>query len=131
PVSGSVGIETGPFFDGDRLEFDATLAWRPSAHCNFAVEYERNEVDLAAGTFTTNLGRVRVNLFFSPDLAWQNFVQYDNDSRVVGLNSRFRWTIEPGRDLFLDFTETAIGGGGSLVPQQQVLAGKIGYTFRF
>jgi hypothetical protein len=131
PVSGSVAVEDGPFYDGDRLEIDATVAWRPSPHCNFAAAYERNDVDLPAGKFTTHVGRVRANFFLNPDVAWHNYVQYDNDTRLLGVNSRLRVIIAPGRDVFVDFTETAAASGGSLAPQQQVLAAKIGYTFRF
>ena len=38
---------------------------------------------------------------FSPDLVLSVYSQYDSESRDLGLNSRLRWTIQPGRDLFL------------------------------
>jgi hypothetical protein len=131
PVSGALAVEAGPFFDGDRLEVDASIAWRPSPHFHTGLEYEGNEVDLPAGRFTTHVGRMHADLFASPDIAWQNFVQYDNESRLLGVNSRFRWTLAPGRDLFVDLNETVAAGGGSFASQQQVLAAKFGYTFRF
>ncbi len=30
-----------------------------------------------------------------------SFAQYDSESRDLGINSRLRWTIRPGRDLFV------------------------------
>ena len=38
---------------------------------------------------------------FSPDLIVSVFGQYDSESRDLGVNTRLRWTIQPGRDLFL------------------------------
>lgn len=38
---------------------------------------------------------------FSPDLVLAHYAQYDTESRDVGLNTRLRWTIIPGNDLFL------------------------------
>ena len=38
---------------------------------------------------------------FSPDLVVSAFTQYDSESRDLGLNTRLRWTLRPGRDLFL------------------------------
>jgi hypothetical protein len=28
-------------------------------------------------------------------------MQYDNESRILGFQSRFRWILKPGNDLFL------------------------------
>jgi hypothetical protein len=67
---------------------------------------------VSAGSFTQDLvsGRVLVN--FSPDLQVNSFVQYDNDSRTVGMNTRLRWTFDPLGDVFVvynhnvqDFTD--------------------------
>jgi hypothetical protein len=44
---------------------------------------------------------MRVDLNLSPDLSWANLVQYDSESRLLGLQSRFRWIVRPGNDLFL------------------------------
>jgi hypothetical protein len=35
------------------------------------------------------------------NLSWANLAQYDNESTVAGLQSRFRWVLQPGNDLFL------------------------------
>jgi len=131
PLSGALGTEAGPFFDGHRFEVDGSVDWRPSANFHTGVQYEFNDVDLDEGAFQTHVARVHLDLFFSPDISWLNFVQYDNESRVLGIDCRFRWTLQPGRDLFVDFTETALAGAGEFAPQQEVLAAKIVYTLRF
>jgi hypothetical protein len=42
-----------------------------------------------------------VNLNLSPDLVISTFVQYDNDSKTIGSNTRLRWTFDPLGALFL------------------------------
>jgi hypothetical protein len=38
---------------------------------------------------------------FTPDLILSSNIQYDSESRNLGANTRFRWTIKPGNDLFV------------------------------
>ena len=45
----------------------------------------------------------RTDYNFSPNVSWANLVQYDNESRILGVQSRFRWILKPGNDLFLVF----------------------------
>lgn len=42
-----------------------------------------------------------MNLNLSPDLVISTFVQYDNDSKTIGSNTRLRWTFDPLGALFL------------------------------
>jgi hypothetical protein len=43
--------------------------------------------------------RFRFNI--SPDLQVNSYVQYDNDSELIGTNTRLRWTFSPVGDLFV------------------------------
>ena len=38
---------------------------------------------------------------FTPNLVLSAFTQYDTDSRNLGINTRLRWTVTPGTDLYL------------------------------
>ena len=40
------------------------------------------------------------DLSFSPDLIWNTVLQYDNLSNLLTVNSRIRWTFQPGSDFF-------------------------------
>ena len=61
----------------------------------------QNDVRLPEGDFTTRLARLRVNLAFTPDISWQTIAQYDNVSDRFGIQSRFKWIVEPGDEIFL------------------------------
>ena len=38
-------------------------------------------------------------------LSFNGIAQYDNQSKTIGLNTRFRYIIKPGSDLFLVFNK--------------------------
>ncbi len=41
----------------------------------------------------------------SPRLSFFNLIQYDNRSKNLGWQSRVRWTLQPGNELFVSFTK--------------------------
>ncbi len=130
PVSVDLEFTTGTFFDGDRNDAEASVEWRASRHAVFDVEYEWNDVDLPGGDFTINVGRLRATLLASPGMSWSSFVQFDDESDALGLNSRLWWIFEPGNEAFLVLNQgwdTADGLRGT----RTGLAFKFGYTFRF
>jgi hypothetical protein len=44
---------------------------------------------------------VRAAYAWNPNLVLSSFIQYDTESQNVGANTRLRWTIKPGNDLFI------------------------------
>jgi hypothetical protein len=131
PVSCNLALEGGSFYDGHREDAEAELSWRPSRFFNGALAYTQNHVVLDEGTFTDHLGSVHANWTPSPEVEWRNFLQFDNVSESLGINSRVRWILQPGSDLFLVWNQTQARVGDSFVPLFQEAAFKIGYTLRF
>jgi uncharacterized protein DUF5916 len=130
PFSVSADVGMGEFFDGTRLQLDLGVQWRPSRHLFMSLSYEENDVSLPAGNFSTRIVRARLNIFFTPDLSWNNFVQYDNVSDLLGINSRLRWIIEPGREFFFVINQGFLTDGDFRSAVTEVSA-KLGWTFRF
>jgi hypothetical protein len=91
----------GSFYDGTRRSVGVGLTLKPSTHFNLGLESEWNDIDVKEGSFITRLYSVRGDINFSPNMSWANLVQYDNESRELGFQSRFRWIIKPGNDLFV------------------------------
>jgi hypothetical protein len=91
----------GSFYDGTRRQIAMGITLKPSTHFVFGLESERNHIDLKQGRFYTQLFSVQGNFNLSPNLSLANLVQYDNESRIFGFQSRFRWILKPGNDLFL------------------------------
>jgi hypothetical protein len=130
PISAVVAVEGGEFFDGDRLDTFLGVQARPSDHFFGSVEWERNDVDLPTGDFIVNVVRVRADFLVSPDLSWSNFIQWDNVTDSLGFNSRVRWIVEPGNDLFFVVTQ-AFDTDGTFAMTSTEIVSKIVWTFRF
>jgi hypothetical protein len=122
----------GGFYDGTRKQTGLGLTLKPNAHLSIAVRADRNDIALRQGRFHTQVVTARADYNFSPNVSWQNLQQYDNESRLLGFQSRFRWILRPGNDVFLvvnrgwvkmfdDRFESTVDRASS----------KLQYTFRF
>lgn len=106
----------GGFYDGQLDQIEAEGTWTPSPIVSFLFNLEHNIGRLPAGNFDQTLVGIKFRLNLSPDLQVNSFVQYDNETKSVGTNTRLRWTFHPQGDLFViynhnikDFTESPTG----------------------
>ncbi|MFQ5792346.1 MAG: DUF5916 domain-containing protein, partial [Acidobacteriota bacterium] len=93
----------GSFFSGNRRQINSGIVLKPSPNLRFELRSERNEISLEEGEFFTQIFELGAEINFSPRVSWANLVQYDNESRILGFQSRFRWILKPGNDLFVVF----------------------------
>ena len=91
------------------------------------------KVRLDEGNFTTRVTEGRVDFTFSPWVTWRNLVQYDTDSKDMTVQTRLRWILEPGQDLFVlgVFGWNKEEHSAPLVPTNQDCTIKFAYTVRF
>ena len=75
---------------------------RPGVIIGFNGQW--NSVELPEGRFSTRLYRLNAETQFSPYIALVNTIQYDTQSAVLGWQSRFRWILTPGNDLYVVYT---------------------------
>ena len=97
----TVELEFGQFFTGTRFDVLTSFEYRPSPHFSLLAEYEQFQVRLPEGNFTTRIARLGIDVAFSATISWRNLIQWDNETDELTVNSRFRWIIEPGRELFV------------------------------
>ena len=100
-ISANNRFEAGEFYSGTRKQWLSNLSVRPRAGVSLIADYEWNKVRLKEGNFSTALYRFTSNTQFSPFTSFSNIVQYDNVSRILGWQSRFRYILKPGNDLYL------------------------------
>jgi hypothetical protein len=91
----------GGFYDGTRKQTGLGVTLKPNAHLSIAVRADRNDIILREGRFYTQVVTARADYNFTPNVSWQNLQQYDNESRLLSFQSRFRWILKPGNDLFV------------------------------
>jgi len=130
-IAAGIEAEAGEFYDGDRLSWRADLIVHPGPLVNGSASYVRQDVSLPGGDFVTDLALLRVNLSFTAELSWNNFVQWDSETDTVGLNSRLRWIPVPHQEIFLVFNETLEHDDGTTAPVFEELSFKITYALRF
>ena len=125
-------LEDGGFFSGDRATVEAKLEWQPNRHFTGVLEYEYNDVDLPEGEFAARLLRLRTDVAFNAEWAWITTAQYDNQSDLLGVNSRLQWIPEAGREFYIIYN----GGwldedrrGFQTIGESATV--KISHTFRF
>ena len=91
----------GDFYTGKLDEYQVTASWKPSALFIMEMNGTRNVGRLAEGRFTQQVIGTRFRVNVSPDLQFNSYVQYDDESDSFGTNTRVRWTFTPAGDLFV------------------------------
>jgi hypothetical protein len=132
-LSVSTSYDFGEFYSGTRVEEQVNLNIRVRPGLFVFLTGQWNDVKLPEGHFTTRLYRLVGETQFSPFIAVTNNVQYDSQSDVLGWQSRFRWIITPGNDLYVVYThnwqDDPLRDRFDTLDKR--LASKILYTYRF
>ena len=132
-VWGSLSYRAGDFFDGERERIGAGVGWRPSNHFQLTLDYDFNDVELPGGNFMTRLVNFRADVIFSATMSWSTLVQYDNVTESLGVNTRFHWIPEAGREAFIVLNHNLQDAdlNNRFESDFADLAIKFNYTFRF
>ncbi len=126
----------GNFFTGRLTQMKAFASYAtPAGHLRLKIGWEHSIGQLPEGDFTLDVGRVNIVYAFTPDLILSSNIQYSSESHAVGANTRFRWTIKPGNDLFIVWNRDwqRLFGDGDLLDLQTTgdqLVAKLRWTFR-
>jgi len=105
PISVGAEMTRGTFFSGSNDEYQIDISVRPRPGLSLEFEGQRNVLRLAEGDFATTVVRATANTQVSPWLSLQNNLQYDDVSRSLGWQMRFRWIQRPGNDVFFVYTQ--------------------------
>jgi hypothetical protein len=105
-MSGTLSIEQGTFFDGNKTTFSWTrgrvnLTPRLSIEPRISID----RVTLVEGAFTNRLLGSRATYSMTPLMFVSALVQYNTASRSASANVRLRWEYRPGSELFVVWNE--------------------------
>lgn len=123
----------GEFYDGSRRTAAPYLTWRPNAHLHIGAGFEWNDIDLPQGSFVTRLASLQADIAFTNRWYWENFLQYDNVSETIGINSILRWVPQAGREALLVLNRRLedFDRDNRFASSYTELTFKLSYTFRF
>ena len=126
----------GTFWSGHADELSGQFQYKLAPNLDMALQYELTFARLPEGNFAARIFTLRANYSVNPFLTLFNLVQFDNETNNLGWQSRVRWILEPGRDLFFVFNQGWIqedrpDGGRRFRFTGRELRAKLQYTFRF
>jgi hypothetical protein len=131
---GSVMGSFGPYWSGRAATVQTSVTYKVPPR--FAISFNTNQTfaRLPQGNFIARIISSQINFAASPFLSFSNLIQYDNQSRNLGWQSRVRWILRPGNDFFFAFNQgwiQDVAGGYRFTPQDSKLSAKLQYTFSF
>jgi uncharacterized protein DUF5916 len=136
PVGVGLSLSAGDYYTGTNTAVEIGLVLRTAPHLITELDASQEDVRLGAQHFRARVARVRFDAAASPRLGGTLFLQYDNESDRLTVNTRLHWTPSPGSDAYLvwntGWPTTGPGGGGVpwRRPTQGALVGKLVYYFR-
>lgn len=119
------------YYGGSRLEVSGNARWQPAPSLLLSGGVAWNGIELDTGSLETVLANLRANLYFSPLVSWENLVQYDTQSSTVGINSRFRWALRDGQEIFVVLNHNVIADDLEFTIERMEIVAKIGWTISF
>ena len=103
--SGDIEWLWAGFYSGHRTELTLDFQVRPSYRFSTSVNYERNDIDLPQGAFTTDLVGLHVDYSFNPKMFLNAFIQYNSEADQIISNIRYRLIHRPLSDIYVVYND--------------------------
>jgi hypothetical protein len=133
-LQGSVTWTFGNYWSGRADELTTTVQYKVPPRFTISLTANQTFARLPEGNFVARVLSSNINYAASPFLAFSNLIQFDTVSRNLGWQSRIRWIMKPGNDVFLVFSQGWIqdpAGGYRFNAQDSKVSAKLQYTTRF
>jgi Domain of unknown function (DUF5916)/Carbohydrate family 9 binding domain-like len=104
-LSGGLTFAWGDYWSGMAEQVTASVSYKLPPQFTISFSTNQTFARLPEGHFIARIFTSNVNFAVSPSLSFSNLIQYDNRSRNLGWQSRARWTLRPGNDLFFAFNQ--------------------------
>jgi len=128
-------VDDGGYYNGDLLNIRPEIEWRPNPHLSFKVEYAYGKYDFPGGQeATTRQITVENEISFNAKMSLVTLAQYDNISEDIGINSRFRYNLSAGQDIWFVLNHNMhrdVTADNRFQSTESLAAAKIRYTFRY
>jgi hypothetical protein len=118
----------GPFWSGHASQFDTGFQYKVAPHFQTGITLKQTFAHLAEGDFVARVLVLRGDYSVSPLLTFFTLVQFDNQGTSLGWQSRVRWTLRPGDDVLVVFSQgwlQDVPRGLSFRPTDTRIAGKV------
>jgi hypothetical protein len=135
-LSGSANVTWGNYWSGKAEQITTSLTFKLPPQFTISISTNQTFARLTEGHFIARIFTTDFNYSASPRLSFSNLLQFDNRSRNLGWQSRMRWTLRPGSDVFVAFNQGWISevdqrGSQRFRALDSKLSGKFQYSYRF
>lgn len=126
---------SGEYFNGTRLNLSGALTYRFIPKGYVSLNFDVNRIRLPEPYYDSNLFLFgpKVDFTFTKSIFWTTYIQYNNQSNNLNINSRFQWRYLPASDIYLVYTDNYFAGDGSFIqfdqPKTRAIVLKINYWF--
>ena len=103
-VLGSDGFIQGTF-GGHLATVSGDVTLSPNANLSITARYSHSAADVPDGSFTADVGSLRLSYAFSTQLVANALLQYNSLDKSLSANIRINFIHSPGSDLFIVFNE--------------------------
>ncbi len=102
-----ITAQGGGFFNARRLSFSGRATYRLQPLAEISVTFDYNQLRFEAPFEDTNILLVgpRLDFTFTDKIFLTTFVQYNEQSNNLNINTRFQWRFKPVSDLFVVYTD--------------------------
>jgi hypothetical protein len=97
----------GYYADGTRLNIAGEIGYRFQPYVKLLLTTNYNEIDLPRPWNKTTFWLVgtQVDITMTNKLFFSTFMQYNQQTKNINLNTRFQWRYQPASDLFIVYTD--------------------------
>lgn len=107
PLTWSVNYRQGDFYNGDLFSMVTSVNYRFHHRANVSMGFGYNKLVFPEpfGTRELILINPRIEIYFTNNLYWTTFLQYNTQINNFNINSRIQWRYKPMSDFFLVYTD--------------------------
>ena len=103
-----VNYNFGGFYDGSYNDLETEFSLKLNGYATMQIGGNFVRGVMPEGNFNENVYFTRINLFLSPDLGINNYLQFDDVTNKMGYNGRFFWQIRPGNIIYFVYNNNTL-----------------------
>ncbi len=107
PFTYSVNYRQGGFYNGDLFSLITSVNYRLQQWANVSMGFGYNKLSFPDPYGSTEFILIspRIEVYFTNNLFWTTFLQYNTQINNFNINSRLQWRYKPMSDFFLVYTD--------------------------
>jgi len=126
----------GDYFHGDMDYKGIDITTNINRFVKVSAEFDERKISFPHNIFTVKTASLKVDIAFSPELFWNNWIQYNNVSDEIGVYSRLVWQRTPFSSFNIVVNQRYLNGNDvrehkDFNKEAQDIMIKLSYMWRF